>query len=175
MISVHIYIISSPHHILTHGWVLLGPCRSNKRYFYQHEQSRETQWEYPAPDIVGGGEEMDICTTPPPEEPPVASPAPPPVEERPSPPPPPRITTPEPPPPPPPPIISREEPPPPGVDEPKPADSMAPELDSFYSDIAKISESNSKVEPPTSIVAKVEKAEEAEKVVKKKKKPKVNI
>ncbi|GLV43659.1 hypothetical protein CBL_07014 [Carabus blaptoides fortunei] len=48
--------------------------RSNRRYFYRNQQTGETQWDYPEPDIVGGGEAMDICTTPPPvnDEPPAA-------------------------------------------------------------------------------------------------------
>ncbi|KAF5289463.1 hypothetical protein FQR65_LT11836 [Abscondita terminalis] len=78
------------------GWLLQWD-RVNKRYYYRNQQTGESQWDYPQPDIVGGDDAMDICTTPPPpasdtllED--VAHPV--------QPPPPPRIKTPTPPPPP---------------------------------------------------------------------------
>lgn len=40
--------------------------RSHKRYYYRNEISGETRWSYP--DIIGGAEEMELCTTPPPPD-----------------------------------------------------------------------------------------------------------
>ncbi|KAK4882580.1 hypothetical protein RN001_005899 [Aquatica leii] len=78
------------------GWLLQWD-RINKRYYYRNQQTGESQWEYPQPDIVAGDDAMDICTTPPPtasetllED----------LAHTVQPPPPPRIKTPTPPPPP---------------------------------------------------------------------------
>ncbi|XP_011312496.1 formin-binding protein 4 isoform X2 [Fopius arisanus] len=40
--------------------------RSHKRYYYQNESTGETRWNYP--DVIGGAEEMELCTTPPPTD-----------------------------------------------------------------------------------------------------------
>ncbi|XP_044009823.1 uncharacterized protein LOC122853418 isoform X2 [Aphidius gifuensis] len=40
--------------------------RSYKRYFYRNESTGEVQWNYP--DVIGGAEEMELCTTPPPQD-----------------------------------------------------------------------------------------------------------
>nr|XP_046481673.1 formin-binding protein 4-like isoform X1 [Neodiprion pinetum] len=42
--------------------------RSHKRYYYRNSVTGEAQWTYPEADVVGGTEEMDLCTTPPPPE-----------------------------------------------------------------------------------------------------------
>lgn len=42
--------------------------RSHKRYYYRNSVNGEAQWTYPESDVVGGTEEMDLCTTPPPPE-----------------------------------------------------------------------------------------------------------
>ncbi|XP_015609403.1 formin-binding protein 4 isoform X2 [Cephus cinctus] len=42
--------------------------RSHKRYYYRNSTSGETQWTYPEADVIGGTEEMDLCTTPPPQD-----------------------------------------------------------------------------------------------------------
>jgi len=79
----------------------VGCCRINKRYYYRNQQTGDSQWEYPQPDIVGGDDAMDISTTPPP--PPIHDEPPEPVTSTPvpiEPPPPPRIKSPTPPPPP---------------------------------------------------------------------------
>ncbi|KAJ8870719.1 hypothetical protein PR048_029744 [Dryococelus australis] len=73
--------------------------RTYKRYYYCNLETGSTQWEYPelpGEDVVGAGDEMEICCTPPP--PPATSPPPPPPPPQispcrdPSPPPPPRIS-----------------------------------------------------------------------------------
>ncbi|XP_014221578.1 fibrous sheath CABYR-binding protein-like [Trichogramma pretiosum] len=42
--------------------------RLHKRYYYRNATTGEAQWTYPQTDVVGGTEEMDLCTTPPPPE-----------------------------------------------------------------------------------------------------------
>ncbi|XP_012280309.1 formin-binding protein 4 isoform X2 [Orussus abietinus] len=42
--------------------------RSHKRYYYRNATSGEAQWTYPELDVIGGTEEMDLCTTPPPPD-----------------------------------------------------------------------------------------------------------
>ncbi|KAJ8956761.1 hypothetical protein NQ314_006635 [Rhamnusium bicolor] len=134
------------------GWLLQWD-RSNKRYYYQNQATGESQWEYPQPDISRCDEAMDISTTPPPIEPTIHM----------SPPLPPTIRSPT---PPPPPIISVEcdsstnnilpdvplpsEPAAPSKfeKETKPADPLYSALDSFYSDIAAIENTNSNSPPP---------------------------
>ncbi|KAF5301833.1 hypothetical protein FQA39_LY10618 [Lamprigera yunnana] len=83
---------------------LLQWDRINKRYYYRNQQTGESQWDYPQPDIVAGDDAMDICTTPPPmaSENLLEEPLPPSIA--PQPPPPPRIKSPT---PPPPPVISK--------------------------------------------------------------------
>ncbi|OXU22635.1 hypothetical protein TSAR_013641 [Trichomalopsis sarcophagae] len=100
--------------------------RSHKRYYYRNATTGDAQWTYPDTDIVGGTEEMELCTTPPPPEheevpiiemsaqaatmsttskiepqpPSTTEVNPPQPQEDPPPPPPPSISSPEPPPPP---------------------------------------------------------------------------
>ncbi|XP_060525374.1 formin-binding protein 4-like [Cylas formicarius] len=76
------------------GWLLQWD-RSHKRYYYQNQNTGESQWEYPQPDITRCDDAMDICTTPPP--PPEQAPVPvtpplPPTIRSPTPPPPPVIS-----------------------------------------------------------------------------------
>lgn len=40
--------------------------RSYKRYFYRNESTGDVRWNYP--DVIGGAEEMELCTTPPPQD-----------------------------------------------------------------------------------------------------------
>ncbi|XP_048514272.1 formin-binding protein 4-like isoform X2 [Athalia rosae] len=42
--------------------------RLHKRYYYRNATTGEAQWTYPEADVVGGTEEMDLCTTPPPPD-----------------------------------------------------------------------------------------------------------
>ncbi|XP_076250612.1 uncharacterized protein LOC143190289 isoform X2 [Rhynchophorus ferrugineus] len=145
------------------GWLLQWD-RSHKRYFYLNQVTRESQWEYPQPDITRCDDAMDISNTPPhhiedtesltvdsvetatfgpqlPVDPPL-------------PPSPPKISVPT---PPPPPVISVDkkeniEPLPPGVEsqdlshrmsktsEKKSSDVLTSALDSFYSEIAGVTE-----------------------------------
>lgn len=44
----------------------MGCFRVNKRYYYRNQQTGESQWDYPQPDVVRTDEAMDISTTPPP-------------------------------------------------------------------------------------------------------------
>ncbi|XP_033214231.1 formin-binding protein 4-like isoform X2 [Belonocnema kinseyi] len=41
--------------------------RSHKRYYYRNVATGAAQWTYPDADVIGGAEEMELCTTPPPE------------------------------------------------------------------------------------------------------------
>ncbi|XP_051156262.1 formin-binding protein 4-like isoform X2 [Leptopilina boulardi] len=42
--------------------------RSHKRYYYRNAATGAAQWTYPEMDVIGGTEEMELCTTPPPEQ-----------------------------------------------------------------------------------------------------------
>lgn len=44
-----------------------GDSRSHKRYFYRNSTTGDAQWTYPEADVIGGTEEMELCTTPPPQ------------------------------------------------------------------------------------------------------------
>ena len=41
--------------------------RSHKRYYYRNAVTGAAQWTYPDTGVIGGTEEMELCTTPPPE------------------------------------------------------------------------------------------------------------
>ncbi|KAJ8915229.1 hypothetical protein NQ315_015452 [Exocentrus adspersus] len=192
------------------GWLLQWD-RSHKRYYYQNQTTGEGQWEYPQPDISRCDEAMDISTTPPPAEPAIhVSPPLPPTIRSPTPPPPPyhqpegrgrdqgrNVPLPPEPTPPPAKFLSDGEPLPPGVDLPElmaiskskekevtvaVPDPLCSALDSFYSDIASMENTNSTSSPPpprppAPVTAEETKAqpEVATEAPKKKKKAKVKL
>ena len=55
-------------HVGLFSYVWHSCIRSHKRYYYRNSTTNEAQWTYPQTDVVGGTEEMELCTTPPPPE-----------------------------------------------------------------------------------------------------------
>ncbi|KAL1506483.1 hypothetical protein ABEB36_005842 [Hypothenemus hampei] len=152
------------------GWLLQWD-RSHKRYFYQNQTTGTSQWQYPEADVTRCDDAMDISTTPPPPEIesdncimefsnttdfgpqlPIQSPG------TPLPPSPPKIKSPT---PPPAPVISGSltevataEPPvssPPLKKNDVVSDNLSTALDSFYSEIAEVTENTTP--PITPLIA----------------------